>query len=134
MSTDYIVAFEMNGNVKSINSVCTNRDRLNIKHPLKGDRFTFTIDASGAYSSVRVFTRDTGGNETDAPELFKHPSASPSAYVPFNTLLTVCHNGANNNEKIFYFTPSGRNAGDRTATDPGSKLTPPDIGTIKVGG
>lgn len=135
MSTDYIVTFQNDGYVKSIKSVCNNNRRLNIKHPLKDDTFTFTINTDTVYRSVRVFAIGSNGQRVDAKHLFNHPQPNPSAYMPFGVALTVAYDGVIK-KRIFWYEPSKKVHGSPTDPDPdpGSGLSPPDTGTIKVGG
>jgi hypothetical protein len=139
MPTAYTIAFEANGNVQTITSVCNGRDRLDVKHPVRQDTFRFTIASGGTttYNSVRVFFR--GSTDTDDSGLFRYrktPTSDPSAYVPFDTVLTVAYDGAGTTgPKTFHFTPSTTAFGTTTENDSRPHPTaPPDTGSIKVGG
>lgn len=134
MSTDYTVTFQNDGYVKSINSVCNNNKRLNIKHPLKDDTFTFTINTGTVYRSVRVFTIGSDGQRVNAKHLFNHPQSDPSAYMPFGVALTVAYDGVIE-KRIFWYVPSLFPPYTTTSTDCDPDPSgPPDTGTIKVGG
>ena len=135
MTTDYIVAFQATGNIKFINSVCHNRNRLEIKHPLKDDTFTFIIPPGAGvpggqpYQSVWIFTQN-GTTKTSAKDLFNNNN---SAYVPFGRMLSVVHDGELLPAKTFSFEPSTTAPGTTFSTDR-DVTAPPDTGTIKVGG